>query len=391
MFDGVICLGGEDWWYHNRGHYDMQMMRELSRDMPVLFVNSVGMRVPTPREGRMFLTRVRRKLRSFRRGMVRVRENFSVTSPPAVPGRIGGALTTPIAARRIGRESRSMGIRRPLLWVANPRGAEFLDAIEHVGCVYQRTDRFEDTLGVDHELLAGFDRRLKSHADMTIYCSEALREEEADSCAESALIDHGVDYEVFERASASGIEPEDVRTIPRPRVGFVGGIDAHKFDPELFLGVARRLSNFQFVLVGACSLPEGWCDLRNVHLLGRRPYDDVASYMSSCDVLILPLNDGPWVRASNPVKLKEYLATGKPVVKTPHPRVESLDRFVRVGSDVDSFARQISRAISEPHDPGPARRLIASDSWGSQANRALASLEGVGVRPMSSGSFQNNA
>ncbi len=30
LFDGVICFGGEDWWYHNRGHYDIRMRRELS-------------------------------------------------------------------------------------------------------------------------------------------------------------------------------------------------------------------------------------------------------------------------------------------------------------------------------------------------------------------------
>ena len=53
----------------------------------------------------------------------------------------------------------------------------------------------------------------------------------------------------------------------RPRVGFVGGIDDHTFDPPLFVEVARRLPEFQFFLVGSCSLPQGWCTLPNVHLL----------------------------------------------------------------------------------------------------------------------------
>ena len=80
-FDGVVCFGGEDWWYHNRAHYDMQMMRELSYRMPVLYVNSIGMRVPTVTEGGMFFKRVQRKLKSFSRGLVRVREGFAVQSP----------------------------------------------------------------------------------------------------------------------------------------------------------------------------------------------------------------------------------------------------------------------------------------------------------------------
>jgi len=172
MVDGVICLGGEDWWYHNRGHFDMQMMRELSSDLPVLYVNSIGMRVPSLGEGRMFLTRVSRKLKSFRRGFKRIRENFGVVSPVAIPGKIGSTLTTPIVSAQIRAAAKQMGIQRPLLWVANPRGAELIDEIEHAGLVYQRTDRFEAFLGVDHDLVSFFDRELKSRADVTLYCSE---------------------------------------------------------------------------------------------------------------------------------------------------------------------------------------------------------------------------
>ena len=54
-FDGVICFGGEDWWNHNRGHYDMQMMRELGSMAPVLYVNSIGMRLPALKEGAVLI------------------------------------------------------------------------------------------------------------------------------------------------------------------------------------------------------------------------------------------------------------------------------------------------------------------------------------------------
>lgn len=46
-FDGIICIGGEDWWYHNRGHFDFQMMRRLGKHWPVLFVNSLAVRMPS--------------------------------------------------------------------------------------------------------------------------------------------------------------------------------------------------------------------------------------------------------------------------------------------------------------------------------------------------------
>ena len=46
-FDGIICIGGEDWWYHNRGHFDFQIMRRIARTRPVLFVNSLAVRMPS--------------------------------------------------------------------------------------------------------------------------------------------------------------------------------------------------------------------------------------------------------------------------------------------------------------------------------------------------------
>jgi len=171
----------------------------------------------------------------------------------------------------------------------------------------------------------------------------------------------------------------------------VGGIDAHTFDPGLFLGVASRLPGFRFVLVGACSLPSGWCDLRNVHLLGRKPYEAVASYMSACDALIMPWNRSEWIRACNPIKLKEYLAVGKPVVSTPYPQLGAYADLVRIAPGVDSFARHVAQAISSPHDPTPGRRRIASDSWRSRAICALEALAGKGVRPESRIEFQKIA
>ena len=90
-FDGIICFGGEDWWYHDPGHYDMQLMRRLAGEIPVLYVNSLGMRLPNPREGRMFLVRIGRKMRSMRHGFTRLSKRLAVLSPAFAP--------SPLAAR----------------------------------------------------------------------------------------------------------------------------------------------------------------------------------------------------------------------------------------------------------------------------------------------------
>lgn len=379
--DGVICFGGEDWWYHNRGHYDMQMMRELSGRVPVLYVNSIGMRVPRVGEGRMFLKRIARKLRSLRRGMVRVRENFAVYSPFAAPGRLGMALSGRLLPWQVRRAARRLGVRRPLVWVACPPGAAAVDGLAPAGLVYQRTDRFEEYTGVDREQILAYDRAMKSRADLTLFCSRVLHEEEGASCARAMFIDHGVDYDRFERAAGDpASEPADLRDIPRPRAGFVGGIDASTFDPALFVEVARSLPEVRFVMVGACSLPEGWCDPPNVHFLGQREYAQVAGYMAACDVLLMPWNRSEWIRACNPVKLKEYLATGRPVVSAPFPELTQYEGLVRVADGAKQFAAAIREALADPGDARARRERVRNETWAAKGQRAVEALEALGIR-----------
>lgn len=375
-FDGVLCFGGVDWWYHNRGHYDLQMMREISRDLPVLYVNSIGMRRHRPTEGAMFARRVLRKLRSVRRGLVEARDNFWVMSALAAPGRLGRTVSSLALPRQVRAGLKTAGISRPLVWIACPPAARYFDQFDHAGLVYQRTDRFEAFGGVDEDEILALDRRLKQRADLSLFCSRELYAGESIHCRRAALVDHGVDFDRFAQAGRAADAgragpPADVAALPRPRVGFIGGIDRHTFDPALFLDVARRLPNVHFVLVGACSLPAGWCRLANVSLLGQKPYEQVADYMAACDVLVMPWNNSEWIRACNPVKLKEYLAVGRPVVSTPFAELEHYRGLVSVAPTAAAFARAIREALADPGDSGPRRERVRDETWRAKAERVL--------------------
>jgi glycosyltransferase involved in cell wall biosynthesis len=379
-FDGVVCFGGVDWWYHNRGHYDIQLMRELSDRLPVLFVNSIGMRVPAVREGAMFRRRLARKVRSLRRGLVRVRPNFAVLTAVALPGPAGAVARRHALPWQVLRAAGRLGIERPLVWVAVPTAADSVDRLPSAGLVYQRTDRFESFAGVDRLRIAALDGQLKRRADLTLFCSSALHDEERAACSAAVFVDHGVDFELF-AAAGDGLSPEppDVEALPRPRAGFVGSVEQHTFDPDLFRSVAQRLPHVHFLLVGECTLPEGWCPLPNVSMLGKRPYEQVAAYMAACDVLIMPWNHSPWIQACNPVKLKEYLAVGRPVVSSPFKELESYAGLVRVASGEEQFAAQLERALVAPDDPHPRRERVRSQTWATKAERVLAELRERGL------------
>ncbi|MCH8259180.1 MAG: glycosyltransferase [Planctomycetes bacterium] len=380
IFDGIICFGGEDWWYHNRGHYDIRMMRELSKRVPVLYVNSLGMRAPNPREGAMFVRRVLRKLASLRRGFVRVDDHFGVLSPISFPGEWSAAVTKRWLTKRVVEAAQAMDIMRPLIWVACPTAAGVIDAIDRAGLVYQRTDRYECYPGVQPSRIKAFDDRLKADADLTVFCGDFLFERESAQCRQACRIDHGIDFERFENAGRRrGEEPIDIVDLGRPRVGFVGGIDAHTFDVRLFVETAQQLPEIQFVLVGACSLPAGWCELPNVALLGQKPHEEVPAYMAACDVLIMPWRRNQWIQACNPVKLKEYLAVGRPIVSTDFTQLRRYDSQVRVASTPQTFCAEIRSALSDPGDEKARRAQVADQAWSGAAERLLDELHVIGL------------
>jgi glycosyltransferase involved in cell wall biosynthesis len=381
-FDGVICFGGVDWWYHNRGHYDLQMMREFSTRLPVLYVNSIGMRPPKVGEGAMFVKRVTRKLKSLGRGLVKVRQNFFVFSPVTLPGggkgKVGSFLARTALSLQVKYAAWRSGIKRPLIWVACPPGATVIDDFETGRIVYQRTDRFEDFKGVNPEKIKSFDRKLKEQSDIVLFCARELYNAEKQQNAHSLFVDHGVEFDKFEQAGVSaddqGLEPEDLQGIGRPRVGFIGGIDSHTFDPDLFTAVAKSLPDFQFVMIGACSLPDGWCPFDNVHLLGQRPYEQVASYMAACDVLIMPWNQSDWIKACNPVKMKEYLAVGRPVVSTYFPEVDYFKEHISVARTAEEFAEKIREAMESKSGTESRRERVRQHTWSAKATEVWKAL-----------------
>lgn len=378
--DGIICFGGVDWWYHNRGHYDIQMMREFSKLLPVVYVNSIGMRTPKVGEGRIFAKRIARKLRSWARGLTLVDKNFAVLSPVSVPKFHQTNFARSMLAEHVKDAAAWMGIKNPLVWIAVPTAAEVLDRLDVSALVYQRTDRFEHFPGVNEERIRSYDLRLKQEADVTLFCSTSVFADEQAECRRAAFVDHGVDFNRFSEAG-DRIDriPDDVRSIRRPRIGFVGGIDAHTFDPELFIDVASAMPDCSFVMVGGCSLPDGWCKLPNVYLLGRRPFASVAEYMAACDVLIMPWNNSPWIKACNPVKLKEYLAVGRPVVTTPFDELTNYEGVVTVAKTSDDFIRGIREALEHPVNRSKLRRRAENETWSAKAAGVVDNLKAARI------------
>ena len=386
---GVLCFGGEDWWYHNRGHCDMQFMRQFSKYGRVIYVNSIVMRKPNIAEGRMFWRRVIRKSRSISRGLAQVEDRFWVFSPATAPVHHiawGRFINERLLRTQIQLAIRRVGLRCPLVWVNCPAACDTALALPRSALVYQRTDRYEEFPGVDAEQIRQYDRQLKEHAELTFFASRTLFEQEESQCRKATYVDHGVDYERFANASKNPWIPQELKGLRRPIAGFFGGIDAHTFDLPLMVNVVRELPDVTFVFVGKSSID---CTLLSRHsnavMIGQRPYEQIPHYGKVFDVCLMPWKQNRWIEGCNPIKLKEYLALGKAVVSTTYPGLSSYIDLAHSCLDPKTFAHAVRHALSDgsPDKIAARRRRVAHESWANQARRVVehlfASRQSVGL------------
>ena len=368
-----LCFGGEDWWYHNRGHIDMQLMRNFSRCGTVLYINSIIMQKPALAQGSKLIKKIVRKSKSMLRSCEKTTAGFWAYSPVSLPVHhlpLASRLNSAALKWQIERTKKKLKIIDPIMWIACPAACPCALKISSCAMVYQKTDRYEEFPNVDAELIRSYDRTLMARANLTVFVNEQLYIEQKNLCRRAIYLDHGVDYEMFAFAKESGYIPDDIRGIDRPIVGFFGGIDDHTFDYPFMLEVIRLLPDVSFVFIGKasfeCSQMKG---MANVHMLGPKTYEQVPHYGKCFDVAIMPWRRNRWIQSCNPIKLKEYLALGKPTVSTPFHELNKYKDVIYEASSPDQFAKAILQALAEntAHKEEARRSRVADCSWQSKA------------------------
>ena len=170
--------------------------------------------------------------------------------------------------------------------------------------------------------------------------------------------------------------------MPGPRIGYFGAFRSSTVDMGLLERVAREMPEASLVLVGPSTEPmESLTSLPNVLWFGQRPHEAIPAFGRGFDVALMPWQDNAWIRAANPIKMKEYLALGRRVVSTDFPEVHRYADLIEIAADQDDFIARVREAVAGPL-PIPAaevsrRRAAVSDaSWDSPAAALLALLHG---------------
>jgi glycosyltransferase involved in cell wall biosynthesis len=389
----VVVFAGLDWWYHNQAHADFQLAMRLARTRRVLLVNSIGTRFPVPGRTTQIGARIRRKLRSVLRGVRRPRPDlpdFFVWSPLSVPvygSRLGRRVNAVLLAAQLRLVCACLGIRRPATVLTPPTALPIARRLRPSRLVYNRSDKHSAWAEADQEYLAALEAELLATADAVLYVAQALMAEEAPVVGDRAVfLDHGVDLEAFGRP---GPEPADLAAVPRPRIGYIGALRDHTVDLDLLERVAREVPEASVVLVGPSTMDlsplEG---LANVHVLGPRPHADVPAYGAALDVALMPWLDNDWIRACNPIKMKEYLALGLPTVTTDFPEARRYAGVLEIAADAEDFVARARRlaltsSVADAAAADRRRAALAGETWDARADELSAVLfpERVGRTP----------
>ena len=355
------------------------LMRLLARDNRVLWVNSIGYRTPTVSKadaGRAF-----RKLVAAANPLRNPEPNIYVLSPLAIPayGSEGvRAVNRHLLRFQVRRAMRRLGFRRPVNWIFNPPAAVVAGTLGEEQLIYQCVDEYTAFTGVSGEIMAEFENKLLRMADLSIVTSERLLQSRSKINPRTVLVRHGVDFAHFSRAlDPATVVPGEVAKLPRPVIGFFGLV-ADWVDVDLMAAVAKHFAHGSLVILGKVTTDVSALEaLPNVHLLGRKPYESLPAYCKGFDVTLMPFRVNELTLNANPLKVREYLAAGLPVVSTPIPEVEVLG-LCRIADGPAETVREIEAAL---RDPGPTRarsEAIRPESWEARLDeirRHLAALQ----------------
>jgi glycosyltransferase involved in cell wall biosynthesis len=355
--ESIVCFAGEDWWYHHP-HSKNHIMKRFARHNRVLFVNSITMGLPSIGNPDFFM-KIRRKFRSYLRWLRRVPEGLWVMTPINVPfygSSAIRALNRLLLILQLRLVMLLLNLRNPIVWVAIPTAADIANALGSKLLVYQVSDKydFNEDSALSRDIIRVMDARLKKSAAVVMYSGRKLYQEAEPR--HRYFLEQAVDFERF--ASLPAGTPEDIAAIPRPVLGYVGAADFYTMDVPLIEHVARVRPNWHWVFIGAKSNVVK-LSAPNIHFLGIKPYSELPRYYNHIDVCVLPwVQHNTFTNYGSAIKVREYLATGKPVV------ISALYEYLntpglKIYRSPDEFISLVEKALA--HDT-PLERQVRQNA-----------------------------
>jgi len=312
-----IIVFGEDWGAHPSS--TQHLINELKHSRKIIWINSIGLRKPklTLKD----CVRVFNKIINFIKGggqkknvVSSMGPNFKVINPLVFPCATNPVLIKVsrwLLAKQVKKSLKNMHVEDCVIWCSLPTAVDYLSIFKNASSIYYCGDDFGALEGVDHETVLVKEKSLVKKVKYIFTASASL----LTKFPKEKVIElpHGVNFDLFN--SKINQQPTDLPK-GKPIAGFYGSISSW-LDQSLILSAAKDLPDWNFIFIGdICCDVSSLKLVDNIHFLGAKKHNELPRYIQYWNVALLPFKDNKQIQMCNPLKLREYIASGTPVVST---------------------------------------------------------------------------
>ncbi len=366
--DGLVVFS-DDWGRHPSSC--QHLIRELLPRYRVWWFNTVGTRPP-----RLDLLTMRRGMEKLA-GWSKPSANASV-DPGANPTVVDPMMWPSFGSRSgrlLNRYLLGRAIRRAVPAPPSAIGvttlpivADLIGRVPLARWIYYCVDDLAEWPGLDRSTLIDMERRLVEKVDAIAAVSERLVERMAEMGREATLLTHGVDRWLWSKAE--GRVPAELEAHEDPWIVFWGVVD-RRLDTSWIEALASSLDRGTILLIGPPNNPDPALErLDRVVQTGPLPFECLPAVAARAAGLIMPYADMEVTRAIQPLKLKEYLATGRPVIVSDLPACrEWKDACDVVDGTGEVFSWTVLRRLEEGVTDAQrdARHRLDVEGWDRKA------------------------
>lgn len=364
---------GEDWGRHPSS--TQHLMKCMASQHQVYWVNSIGLRRPRWHDGKRIIEKFKQlknaKDNDFNQGetsLITDAQPLGILAPIAIPWP-GSHIAYVINRLLLTYQTRALLAKHKMadeeprvLWLSLPTGRCVIGSLAEDIVVYYAGDDFSALSGVDHKQVSIEERALVKHADIIFAASDNIACQFPSN--KTYLLPHGVDLKYF---SADFKRPDNY---PRSDlvVGYYGSI-SRWLDFELIMFLAQSRPDVTFLFIGKIEISD--CPIfayDNIMHLADMPHEQLIQYAANWQVSLIPFVDNAQIRACNPLKLREYLAIGHPILSTRYPAVAPFTNCIYVADDKYQMLAQLNLALVLPSQAldqlkDCSRKMVETATW----------------------------
>jgi glycosyltransferase involved in cell wall biosynthesis len=240
-----------------------------------------------------------------------------------------------------------------ILWISHPFAIEYIGEFGEIKVCYDCTERFSEFKEWKtnvRTLIKINDSRIIEKADIIFTQTKFHLENIKEINPQTYLIPNAVDYNIYIQSNNREDLLSDIESIKKPILGFIGRYNSKYIDNVLMSKVAESFPDCSLVLIGSFIDYEDYKHFRgyrNFYLLGLKPLNQIPAYLQFFDVCLLPLKIEANKRMGSPLKLYDYLASGKPIVATKVSGTEDFGDVVFLAENHEEFIIGIKTSLNE--------------------------------------------